>query len=268
MARVRVPVESLRKGLDLLEILCGPEAGRDGVPLAVLAERLSLKRSTAHNLLKTLCVCGFAGNVGDGRYRPGWKVPQIGRQALLGDAGVVAVTTVAAEISVALGEAVVVAVLVAGRRRVVARASGTQAIRVDARTADGGDRPIWSTVTGRVLAAFCGEDELAQVLQAEGLPTAGAWPGVTSRRALAAVLAAVREAHGAEDQGNGVASLAVPVLSGNGSLLAAVGTFLPGFRYGPGERDHLLAGLRSGAARLGETLARAGSHEGAAIHDE
>ena len=250
--RCRVPVEALRKGLDLLDLLSGP--GGEGLSLALLAERMSLKRSTTHNLLKTLCLCGYAENVGEGRYRAGWKARQLGRLMLLDGRADRGIVDGLGAVAAALGEAAVLAVLVDGRRRVVARAAGTQAIRIDTEAVDSAYGVIWKTVTGRVLAAWCSAAERARVLAVSGLPGADAWPAATTSASLASALEAIRGAGFAEHTEAGVASFAVPVRSGNGGLLAALGTHLPEFRCEPQRRLKLLETLRLGATELAAVL--------------
>lgn len=249
-----MPVEALRKGLDLLEALCAAEsASGAGTSLGDLAASLGLKRTTAHNLLKTLTLCGYAENTGEGRYRVGWRLARLARHVMLQDAASARFGETAAWMSAAAhGEAMVVTVLLHGRRRVVARAAGTQVIRVDADAVDHSQPGMWSTVTGRVLAAFCSSAELVEVVGREGSPSMDQWPAAAS--GLDAALVGIRSSGLAEDCRRGVASLAVPFLSPGGRLLGAVGTYLPEFRYGEPRRSELLEVLRQGARRLGDAV--------------
>ncbi|MBN2449345.1 MAG: helix-turn-helix domain-containing protein [Lentisphaeria bacterium] len=80
---MRTPMESLRKGLVLLECICSRSADGHGVLLGELAGAMGWKRTTTHNLAKTLVLCGFAENRGDGRYRPGWRLRDLTRSVFL-----------------------------------------------------------------------------------------------------------------------------------------------------------------------------------------
>ena len=153
-----------------------------------------------------------------------------------------------------MGEAAVLAVLVDGRRRVVARADSTHAIRVDAEAVDSAYGVIWKTVTGRVLAACCDASERAVVMATAGAPTGESWPGVTTAADLAGALAGICSTGLAEQTEANVASLAVPVRSAEGRLLAALGAHLPVFRCDPARRGALLETLRLGAAELAAVL--------------
>lgn len=250
--RPRVPVEALRKGLELLDRLSG--SGSEGLSLAQLAEGMALKRSTTHNLLKTLCLCSYAENVGEGRYRPGWKAWQWSRLSRLNGDTERRIVAALGGVAAALGEAAVLAVLVDGRRRVVARADSTHAIRVDAEAVDSAYGVIWKTVTGRVLAACCDASERAVVMATAGAPTGESWSGVTTAADLAGALAGICSTGLAEQTEANVASLAVPVRSAEGRLLAALGAHLPVFRCDPARRGALLETLRLGAAELAAVL--------------
>lgn len=61
-------VQSLLRGLDLVEMLAGQP---EGMRLNDIAERSGLKKPTVHNLLRTLCARGFAARSNDGRYTAG-----------------------------------------------------------------------------------------------------------------------------------------------------------------------------------------------------
>ncbi len=246
----RVPVAALRKGLELLDLIGA--AGPAGLPLAALAERMGLKRSTAHNLVKTLCLCGYAENLGEGRYGAGWRSRHLARLVLFGSMGDRVLVERLAGIAASLGEAAVLAVLEGGRRRVVARADGTHAIRVDAEAVDSSSGVIWATVTGRVLAAWCSAAERGQVLALSGSPSGPVWPAGSA--GLDAALSAVRSAGYAEDDARGVTSFAVPVLAANGALLAALGTYLPTFRCSAERREVMLEVLRRSAAGVAAVM--------------
>ena len=61
-------VQSLLRGLELLELLAGNPAG---LRLSDIAADSALKKSTAHNLLRTLAARGFAAQDDAGRYTVG-----------------------------------------------------------------------------------------------------------------------------------------------------------------------------------------------------
>ncbi|MFD1213085.1 IclR family transcriptional regulator [Arthrobacter sp. GCM10027362] len=97
------------RALGLLRVVCE----HDGVKLADAAKEMGLSASTALRLLRTLEANGFAARRGDGLYRPGYRMVQLGVQALSHDSlvatsraalqSVVARTGESAYLSVAAG---------------------------------------------------------------------------------------------------------------------------------------------------------------------
>ena len=250
--QIKPPVEALRRGLALLELLS--EHGT--LTLAELAAKMGLKRTTAHNLLKTLVMCGYAANDGDGVYRLGSKLRRLAAVQLLnrishGQAqGVLSVLSVLTE---QIGETLVLAGLVNGRRKVLARTNPQQAVLVSAAFLEQESRPIWHTETGRILAAFAPADALPEIIRANGMPDQS-WRRMADPAELAAELAAIR-AHGAAIQAHGeVFAAAVPVIREDGWLLAALGVHMPAFRRRLPSDDALLEQLHRGASRLANAM--------------
>jgi DNA-binding IclR family transcriptional regulator len=77
---MKCPVEALNKGLKLLEYIA---KSPDGIGLTKLAERMNLKVTTTHNLVKTLHICGYVNKMDDGKYQVGWKLPSLTRPAMI-----------------------------------------------------------------------------------------------------------------------------------------------------------------------------------------
>jgi DNA-binding IclR family transcriptional regulator len=242
-----VPVESLRKGLRILELLC--DAGREGLALAEIAGRMNLKANTCHNLLKTLCVCGYAANPEQGRYVYGEKIGALLRLAAAEPPPslVEAIGRLAAE----LNETIVLTTLAGGCRRVLLRAHGNRTIQVNCRTMEDAAGHLWQTPTGRVLAAYCGPRELDELLEREGFP-GDRWAGIVDPDALTDALAAIRRQGLAEQHVRDVAALAVPVRAPSGLLLGAVGMYMPEYRWNEEVRERSVRLLRAAAPGLAE----------------
>jgi IclR family acetate operon transcriptional repressor len=253
IATGKTPVEALHRGLQIIEILHS-FGGGSGISLMEISRQMGLNRSTVHNLLKTLVMCGYAENVGEGRYRLSGKLRRMAHEQVLnrisrGQArGVLAAL---AGLSNQVGEALVLTALVNGRRRVLARALGNQTVRVSTELMESDTLCIWRNVTGRVLAAYASADDLVQVFAQNSLPLRN-WGGMDNEQAVAAALTAIRAAgHSSEVIGE-VFALAVPVLDRRGQLLAAVGIFMPLFRHS--STPQLLETLQRGATELAEAM--------------
>ncbi|NLF92949.1 MAG: helix-turn-helix domain-containing protein [Oligosphaeraceae bacterium] len=250
---LRAPVQALRKGLSILELISFAPDGA-GLSLSEISVQMGLKRSTAHNLLKTLCLCGYAENSGSGIYRGGWKLRQFGRALSLSGYHSGLFRSVLGSLAARTGEAVVFATLLNGRRRVVARASGGQEIQVDLIRLEPESMSIWSTVTGKILAACCSAPELALICQHYGLPDSDSWPGIGRLQELQAALGQIRQQGLSCNFTAQVCSAAVPVYTGRQQLLGALGIHFPQFRHKPAADQAMFALLRQGAAELSAAL--------------
>ena len=247
MNEPRTPVESLRKGLMLLEALC--DIGRDGAALGDVAQRMGWKRTTTHNLIKTLSLCGYALNDGEGRYTAGWKVLDLTRRLTAAGALRPELVQALAGLAAELDEAVVLTTITDSHRRILARARGTQAVQVDALALENGKIRIWETVTGRILAAFCSPMERDVLVQREGLPI-DTWQGLSTRAALETELARLRSSQLAESHAREVASFARPILTSTGEALGAIGVHLPEYRCDSTVRNSILNALARTTERM------------------
>jgi len=250
-----VPVQSVRKALDVLDLVI--EAGVSGgaAALSDLARRLDMPRNSVHNLLKTLAACGYVEQGGRGLYVPGSKCRQLARMSRLeGPAAREAVTARLRRFAGEQGEACLLVVLAGGQRVVVSYVDCDQAVRVSQATVE--KIPFFEKPTGRMLAAIADEAELRQVLARHGLPGKH-WDGIADESSLRKELAALRKrgfcrvGHGKE----GLVALACPVSAGGERAWGVVGTFAPGYRCPPAREKALLKALRKLAADLAADVA-------------
>jgi IclR family transcriptional regulator, KDG regulon repressor len=189
-----------------------------------LARRLGVAKSTAHRLAATLLAEGFLEqNAADGRYRLGLALFGLG-------------TLVRRRMSVSnealphlhalrdrSDETVHLAVLDGADIVYLFNLESQQAIRM--RSYLGVRKPAFCTGEGRALLAHAPPAVLARVLRAP-MPARTPAAGVTTREALAGVLAAVRRAgHAIDDEESevGMRGVAAPVFDAGGAAVAAVG---------------------------------------------
>lgn len=230
-----VPIQSIKRALDLLDYLLLKGLWDDGLPLQTLADHLDVAATTAHNILRTMIVCGYVEQDSRRGYRLGRRCRDIsrsGRLALKLDERAAGLLHSLAE---KIGESVVLATLLNGSRYPLLRADGHQLIKVD--SAVESHRAFFEVVTGRVLAAYASPSELEDIIGANGLP-GPAWDGIDDRAGLERALKGIRRQGLAEENSpeKGLFALAVPVLDAGGDLLAALGCHLPSFRA---EREHV-----------------------------
>ncbi|NLF32839.1 MAG: helix-turn-helix domain-containing protein [Planctomycetes bacterium] len=252
------PVQSVRKALNVLDLVIEADVSGEAAPLAVLAGRMAMPRNSVHNLLKTLVACGYVEQQGRGLYVPGSKCRQMVRLSRFD--GAAARERVARRLRRfvdAEHEACLLAVLANGRRVVVRYVDCHQAVRVSQTTIE--ETSFYEKPTGRMLAAVADEAELRQILDRHGLP-GPQWDGIDDEPALREALAALRTqgwcriVHPDE-----VVALACPVAGEDGAAWAVVGTFAPGYRCPAAREKQLLEALR----RLAGDLAAAAAAPGA-----
>jgi len=234
-----VPVQSVRKALDMLTMLAFDDLERTGVPLTTVARRMGMPSNSAHNLLKTMAACGYVAQTEGGAYRLGPRSLALGRVNALLSAAVSSVVRSHMEaLADDLGESVVFAALVDGRRVPLWQVEGRQAVRVDSASAE--TRGVFALPTGRVLAAFATPEDLDLLLERSGLPGAD-WDRILTRPRLEAALARIRargyEAITPDDRE--FASFAVPVRNDRDQVIGSLGCYAPLFRCGP-ERQSVI----------------------------
>mgnify|MGYP001056014251 CR=1 FL=1 len=246
------PVEALHRGLTILELLSA-DINREGLALAEIADKMQLKRSTTHNLLKTLCICGYAENFEKGMYRSGWKLQKLSRESSICSFSRDSAFRSIAALAQNTGEAFVFAVLANCRRQVIARVKGGQDIEVNTLQLEPDHSCFWRTVTGRILGAFCLPQELEQIIEQEGLP-GRYWQNINSEKELQKELEQIRRKHFVRDLSGEIFSIAVPVLGPKKILFGTIGVHLPLFRFSLHNEEDLIMQLQKAAKELAQSL--------------
>jgi DNA-binding IclR family transcriptional regulator len=150
-------------------------------------------------------------------------------------------------------ETVLLAVLRGRRRFTLVQFVGTQDVQV--RAAPDVEANVYETATGRLLLAHAATEAMEEVVSALGLP-GDRWPGVVTRDDLDAALAVIRaEGRVVTVTPTHVAAVAWPVWQ-DGQVAAALGLYLPEFRFVGEHRDVVLAGMARTAEAITRQLAR------------
>ena len=249
-----IPVRSVKKALDILDLII--EAGMHDVDasLAGLAKRMKMPNNSAHNLLKTMVACGYVQKNGHGVYVQGLKCRQLGRLNQL------AVPTLKEELLSRLrqfagkaGEGCLLTTLVNGDRVVVARVDSTQAIQVSQATIQEG--PFFARVTGRILAAHASAEALNQIIARHGMPSA-TWNGIKTEAALEKALSKLRQQEWdrVDTPEEGLIGLGCPVFTSEGHAWGALGLYAPAFRCPPKRSERLIKAMVQFAKTLPATL--------------
>ncbi len=245
-----VPVRSLKKALDLLDLVIEADSSQHGASLAALAERMQMPANSVHNLLKTMTACGYVSKSSHGIYTLGVKCRQLGVvNRLSADRLKVALVTRLEQLADETGEACLLAVLLNGIRIVAARVDSTKAIQVALSYTE--NTPFFAKATGRILAAGADPEELTHILSRHGMPGA-AWDGISTEADLQEALERVRRQGWCQVDApeEGLIGLACPVMGTNGAFAAALGVYAPAFRLTADRSRKLVEQMRLFAATL------------------
>jgi IclR family acetate operon transcriptional repressor len=208
-------VQSLDRALDLLEAL----AGTDEIGVSELAARTGLVPSTAHRLLATLVARGYAAqSPASGRYVLGYKLLELtsGLQDRLGRLRAAARPHLEA-IQAQTGETTNLVVLEGRNAVYVESVPGTRSVRLF--TEIGQAIPAHTSGSGKALLAWADAGALPTEFPASTPHT------LTTLAALQEELARIRRRGYATDDEEhelGVACVAVPVLDGSETAVAAI----------------------------------------------
>jgi len=245
-------VGSLAKGLGVLEIL---SAAPGGLRLTEVAEAAGLTRAGARRLLLTLVAEGYAQQKGR-QFVLSAKLISLCRVWLGGGSIWSLAEPILREVSQDVGESCSAAVLEGEDVVYVARVAGRRIVSVSLSV--GTRLPAYCTSMGRVLLSGLDDAELARLLDKASI-RANTPKTLTDRQALAARVADVRRAGYAivdEELELGLRSIAVPVRSRTGAVVAAVNISTQSARFSCEEmRDVLLPPLLETAAKIEDLLA-------------
>jgi IclR family pca regulon transcriptional regulator len=241
--------QSLDRGL---AILCAFKPGRPLLGVSELAREVQLSRSTAHRYIATLSQLGYL------RQDPATRKYRLGPRVL--DLGFSAINSMELreisrphlqQLSDETGHTVNMAILdgsdIVYVERV--RSSSQRQREIDLNLHIGSRLPAYCTSMGKVLLAYLPDEERRARLEEVNLTQRG--PNtITDRAALAAVLERVRRdgvAVNNEELAYGLRSIAVPVRSHSGEVVAAINLAV----------HRSLVSMNELAAHLGPVLKRA-----------
>ncbi len=246
------PVKSVEKAMKLLDEIIFSDVSGKGKSLKELAEHFGLPVNTAHNLLKSLEMCGYVARSGRGVYVAGPKCYEMGRAVLAASVdGRSQILDALEKFVEAEGEAIVCTILLEGERVMVAKVESNQAIRVAHSMVE--STPFYGKPTGRILAAVADETSLEKIIERQGYPGED-WDGVSNKKDLEKALNALREAGVSRTTEDDLVALACPVFQPDGSAWGAIGTYAPAFRCNAARQKELTSALKNAAQNLSSIL--------------
>lgn len=244
-------VLSLARGLAVIEAF---QDRPEGATVTDIAERTGLSRAAVRRLLITLEMLGYAVHTGP-VYRLGSRVLRLGFSFLSSNSLATLAGPVLEEISATLHESSSLSALDGDEIVYLARSFTRRVMSVGLSV--GSRLPACCTSMGRVLLAALPDDELAGYLKRVDLQRLTP-KTITSRGKLTSEIARVRQQGYAlvdEELEVGLRSLAVPVRTRTGKVVAAMNTGVHAARVQPDEMlARFLPVLQEGAAHLAIAL--------------
>lgn len=244
-------VLSLARGLAVIEAF---QDQPDGVTVGDIAARTGLSRAAVRRLLITLELLGYAGHGGP-VYRLSSRALRLGFSFLSSSSLSVLALPILEEISAVIHESSSISMLEGDEIVYLARSATQRVMSVGLSV--GSRLPAYCTSMGRVMLAGIPPADLTAYLRRVELKKRTP-KSITRKRDFAAELERVRQQGYAlvdEELELGLRSLAVPVRSRSGKLVAAINTGVQAARTTPREMvERFLPVLREGAGRLSLAL--------------
>lgn len=242
---------TLVKGLQILETLA---ASAESKGITELSEELSLNKSNVHRLLKTLGRMNYVAQEPDRSYRASLKLWRVGMAVMNHSRLASLCLSAMIRLRQASGESVHLSLLDGIRVLYIDKIDSDQSVR--AYTERGGTAPLHCVATGKILLAHnyaTLRDPVSHALASHTPRT------ITDIAALDAEVKNVRKLGYAVNAGEyriDVAGIAAPIVSGDGSVVAAIGISGPIQRLSRSRMKELIPEVVE-AARAASDLVRA-----------
>lgn len=240
-------IKVLEKLFRVLEVL---HPDRDQ-PLAYIARRTGVNKTTLCNMFRTLSELGYVDNDGRGNYRLSKNFMAIGatspQKTLIEQIGMDFCTSLAG----ATRESAVIATLVETKVDIVAQARFERSLIMNLSIYR--NLSLWRSTSGRILLAFLGEDELRALVVEVGYPR-HLWDNVGDFEAFQVLLEPIRAARMAVmvNTKEHFSAFSVPFFDAAGLICGAVGLTVPQFRLKGSAEEK----IKDELVRCGEALTR------------
>jgi DNA-binding IclR family transcriptional regulator len=242
-------VQSLSRGLGLLEVVAG--TGSAGVGVTAASAALGLKTSTAHHLLTSLVAHGYLEqHPQSGRYRLG-SAPLLLAQRFMHSVDVVELARPSLEaLHAEFDEWTFLSVLQEERSHAIFTLQSGRPLVLNSTVGAAGE--LHCTSSGKVLLSGMDAGRVEAYLASAPLtrhtPATIAEPAAL-RRELARVREAGYATNRAEDH-EGLVGIAAPIRDAAGRVLAACGLGVPTFRTTPEREGAMVRAIRRCAAEV------------------
>jgi DNA-binding IclR family transcriptional regulator len=247
-----MPIKSVRKALGFLDILGFEDLENKGFVLSELAGKMGIPPNTARTLLKTMVDCGYVAQDSSGRYKLGYKYLRLWelRQAVDADTRR-RFLTVLEKWNQEFNELIGLLALVNGKRLLLFLLDSSHAVKATGFQEDHINPYKPTAPSGRVLVAYASAEERREIVRINGYP-GKIWDDAKDDEGLERACAKIREQGGVNYSlaKEGIRTLACPVLTDEGKLLASIGSCVPLFRCNEKRGQELLAAMKKTAKEI------------------
>jgi IclR family acetate operon transcriptional repressor len=219
-------VNSVKKALDVLDILVFDDLDRKGLPLSELSRRTGIPANTLHALITTLLACGYVRQNPDSTYLAGHKIDDVGKQNLIRSKLAEKIPDILDVYREKTGESIVFYTLINAEKVPVHSVNRKGLFNINFEQLRSGD--FFQVPTSRVIYAFASSENQDAIIKRWGMP-GKAWNNIESMKELNEAGEAVRKRgyDEAVTHGGQVYSVAYPVIDKNNNLFGAVGFYAP-----------------------------------------
>ncbi|MFZ1769092.1 MAG: IclR family transcriptional regulator [Caldilinea sp.] len=260
MDRLKQPegVKSALRVLDIFELLAQYP---DGISLSEISAKLSIPKSSTHNLLATLMSRSYLREGRHDRtYRLGARLFELGSSYMAGADLLTEGQEVVRETAHACDETVHLAILDGNEVLYIAKEEGTNTVRMV--SAVGRRFPAYGTGVGKMLLSALAATELDEIYPPEKILMPITPRTITDPSAFRQELAEIRRrgyATDFEESTPGLCCIAAPVFGSDDVIVAAISVSVPTVRFTAERQATLRLLMQRGAARLSRVL---GYHSG------
>jgi len=246
-------IQVLERAFKILDFVA--EEPENPKSLGAIAGHSALNPGTCANILKTLCEYNFLEQVDRKKgYILGPRVYYLARNGpyrkdIVRDSEPY-VTRLASDVH----ETFLIATLHKGKRSILLQVEGDNVLNIKNEFLLQDN--IYNTVTGRLLLAFLSQSELESFIAGRGLPDKNSWPEAVTAKKLRDSLQTIRK------QGmvlrttrKDVVGIAFPIKQ-HESVIAALGLFLPAYRFKGEHRKKVLEKMGETAEKISKAIAK------------
>ncbi len=217
-----------------------------------VAAKLKIAKSSAHDLMSSLAKLGFLNKTEDSRYRLGWRLVTLSETLLATTELRKEAHPVMEDLATEYQETLHLAVLDDTQAVYVDKLEGRQAVRVEL-TSLGARLYAHCSALGKVLLAFCDEEEVRRIIQTAGLPRFTD-NTITDEDELIQNLVKIRKqgfAYDLEEIMPDLCCVAAPIYDYSGNVIAAISMSIPAFRFRRSQND-----FRDGVIRAAKKISK------------